>query len=673
MSPDENPTLNKTPKNQTVELVFQDTKVPIPSDNFMESIRSNAAAHTDTANQWIIDVFPNMTPILLYVMHYTHLYAQATEYRIHAKSSVYTLCMYFMTIVYGYFLLNDIYTRPARSVHARIWIESSWRSEFVKFLTTLPVPDILKPILSQFHPFTTARTKNVFFCPSAAGFDHDQFFGRTYPMNMFAAIHDCTATLPGNSTRTDVFRDLYSRILYSITAPAYTCVIPDLIGATPDQTTRTTINFMNSRLYQTFNSLFNPVLFRDSQRRAALAALSFTAPTYPTNHINAYDYLFSATAPNLRELKIVIQSVIACSKDVFDVSGTLGSYVSDYSSSSIVHHGYSTYPLPVWSHTDDATKPQTFTAATIFQLVTEDARAQDICFLQRPAAEIAHTRRITDLTYASTATPTVPATMPANHGIFRIWPYCLRCDNDAENGFPRHDNEDLVAYSDEIHTAPSVLVLDTPGDTVISAHMPTVVGKVIESFELDGSTIAMPDARKSLAMQNCMFADSAIAYKYVRPGSYWRPRAAGSILPPLNRALPTARPRLPASSLLHDRTKVFLPQLNAHVNAIPENNLLPGFTQLTPVNVIRYVQSFFGFHTVDRTANDAALDAVPGMAEGHLMIWSPYTYNPYESDDYPLPALDASRHYYLTNLRTIFGTDYNLVSVKHIYESYPAV
>ncbi|MCI33606.1 coat protein, partial [Trifolium medium] len=135
--------------------------------------------------------------------------------------------------------------------------------------------------------------------------------------------------------------------------------------------------------------------------------------------------------------------------------------------------------------------------------------------------------------------PNTPVPLPANHLINRRFPFCLRLNEPANNGFPRHDNEDLVSFTGDMHSAPSVLILDTIGNDTITAHLPTLTGKIIESFELDGSTIEMPDARKSLGMQNCMFVDSAIAYKYVRPGSYWRPRAAGSILPPLNRALPS--------------------------------------------------------------------------------------------------------------------------------------
>jgi len=456
-------------------------------------------------------------------------------------------------------------------------------------------------------------------------------------------------------------------------APGFTCLIPDLFGLTLDQTTNTTVNYMSSRLYQVFSSLFNLVLFRDSQRRSSLAALSFTPPTYATNHINAYDYMFAAYPANLRELQVVLQSVSAIVKDVAECKIPLGTYVADYSSPSIIHHGYSTYALPTWSHSETEQKVDRFENATTFNLVTEDARAQDIFFLQRPTQAIAHDHNVTDLIFSAAGAPDTDIPLPANHAIVRRFPFCLRLDNAAENGFPRHDNDDLVKFSDDTHSAPGVLVLDTIGDGVVSAHLPTLTGKIIESFELDGSTIEMPDTRKSLGMQNCMFADSAVAYKYVRPDSYWHPRPAGSILPPLNRALPNSRPRLLASSLLHDRTKVMLPQLNVRIHAALNDNALPGLTRVTPVNVVRYIQSFLGFRTVDSSNNAANLDVVPGMNEGLLMLWSPYTYTPYESGDYPFADLSASRHYYLTNLRTIFDTDYNLVSVKHPYEAFPVV
>nr|WMN13753.1 coat protein [Betapartitivirus sp. 'aconiti'] len=660
-------------KSKAVNLVFQDLKIPDSSADILDLFRANTAARTDSSNEWTIDVFPNITPILMYVMLMSIRHAESVQHREHSKSSVATICMYHMSVVYGFFLLNDLYVRPAKSAHARSWVETSWKNDFVTFLLSLPMPEFLAPILSQFHSFETERSRNIFFVPSAAGFDHDQFFGRVFPLNMFAAIHDCAATLPGNSTRNQVLQDLYSRTLYSITNPAFTCVIPDLIGITIDQTTNTTANYMNSKLFQVFSSMFNPVLFRDFQRRSSLAALSFNAPRFATNNVNAYDLLFSATSANLRELKVVLQAISAIISDSVVCKSSLSSFISEPSASSIIKHGYSSYALPTWSHNENANKPTLFAAVTTQTLVSEEDRAQDISFLQRPAAAIPTDHTIRQFTYAASAALDTPVAITANHTIVPHFPIALRHRTTQQNGFPRHDNESLVQFSDAINTAPSVLVLDTDGDQTISAYLPLLAGKIIESFELDGSTIEMPDASKSLGMQNCMFADSAIAYKYVRPGSHYQPRAAGSIHPPLNRALPNSRPRLPASSLLHDRLKIMLPRFNRAIHEQGPFATLPGMTPITPVNVMRYVQSFIGFRTVDGSSNAAALDAVPGMSEQLLLVWSPYTYTPYESDDYPTPNLGDSRHYYLTNLRTFFGTDYKLVQCKHPYESLPVV
>ena len=670
-TPTSNARLNAL-KNKSVSLPFSSSSAEEPAHDLLASLKLNSAAHTAAANQWTIDLFPNMIPVLTHVMSASPYHANAINFREHSKTSAATMALYHMTVVYGYFLLNDLHVRLAPSAHARPWAEVSWKMDFAEFLLGLPVPEFLHPILSQYQHFITDKTKNVHFTPSAAGFDHDQFFGRVFPLKMFAALHDCTATLPANSTYAQVLQDVFSRDLYTITRPAYVCYIPELLGLTPTAgADALTLNYINSKLYQVFSSIFNPVLFRDLQRRSSLAALSFKSPTYPTAHVNAYDFLFSATPANLRELKVVLQSIYSLFENKVQCKYTLSQFITETITPSITLHGYSTFPLPTWSHTESDAKLTRYSSINALVQVSEDERAQDFCFLQRPAEAIPHANEVVDLIFASTQDPNTAVPLPANHVITRRFPFALRRQAAAENGFPRHDNDDLVRFTDHIHTAPPVLVLDTTGDAILNAHLVTLSGKIIESFELDGSTIEMPNADKSLGMQNCMFADSAIAYKYVKPGSYYHPRNANSVLPPLNRAPPNSRPRLPASSMLHDRTKVMLPYINTTINEAGAITTLRGMTVKPNVNALRYAQSFLGFRTVDGSSNAENLDAVPGMTEPELMIWSPYTYTPYEDDSYPVPDLSNSRHYYLTNLRTIFGTDCNLIKEVHPYEAYP--
>jgi hypothetical protein len=661
-------------KAKTAELTVQEVKVPDSSADILNLFETNSAARSDSANEWTIDIFPNMTEILIYVMLMSIQHARLTDHRDHAKTSVATICLYHMTIVYGFFLLNDLHVRPSPSAHARSWFQTTWKREFSNFLLSLPVPEFLVNVLSQFHACQTDRTRNVFFVPSAAGFDHSHFFGRFYPLNLFAAIHDCTATMPGNSSRINVLNDLFSRPLYSTANPANSYVIPDFIGVSIDQQAPTTMNSYNSKLFQTFSAVFNPVLFRDFQRRSSLATLSLRAPVFLTNKLNAYDCLFSATSANLRELRVVLQAVSSILSGHVVCKQNLGTFISSASGTNILSHGYSTYALPTWSHNENTTKPALFSAATHFTNVSEQERATDFSFLQRPAAAFPTPNVVNDVIYAATAAPDTSVPIPGGHQITRYWPWSLRrtADPNPVIHWPRHNNSDLVQFNDSVHTAPAVLVLDTIGTKTVSAHLATLTGKIIESFELDGSTIEMPDIRKPLGMQNSLFADSAIPYTAVTFATRFHPRTAASIRSPLARAPANPRPRLPAASLLHDRTRIMLPRLNTRLaDPIPAG--LPGMTRRDNTSVLMYVQSFLGFRTLDGSSNADNLDAIPNMAKGRLLVWSPYTYTPFESDDEPLPDLAETRSYFITNLRTLFGTDFNLIGVKHPFEALPVI
>jgi hypothetical protein len=659
-------------KTKTAELTVQEVKVPDSSADILTLFQGNSAARSDSSNEWIIDVFPNMIPIIMYVMLMSLQHAGLTEHRVHAKTSVATIGLYHMTIVYGFFLLNDLYVRPFPSAHARAWSQTSWKNEFAVFLLSLPVPEFLVPILSQLHACQTERTKNVFFIPSAAGFEHNQFFGRFIPLNFFSEIHDCTATVPGNTPRLQVLHDLFSRILYS--TPTHTYQIPHFIGVTIDQHVATTANTFNSKLYQIFTSVFNPVLFRDFQRRSSLASINLKAPVYTTATPNAYDVLFSSGSSNLREMKVVLQAVSSILSSHVVCKQTLGQFISSASGNAILKHGYSTYALPTWSSNYNLADPNAFTFVTLLHTVNEDERAADISFLQTPPVVPPQPILVDDVYVAANADPGIPVDLPAGHQIVRTWPWSLRRTMNPANFWPSAtNNEHFIQFDDSLHTNPRVLVLDTDGDKTVTAHLATLTGKILESFELDGSTIELPDVRKSLGMQNCLFADSAIPYKYVQPATEFYPRAANSLPGPIHRSKPNSQPRLPASSLLHDRTTIMLPVLRTHVVEPVLPATLPGMTPRNNAYWLRYVQSFLGFRTVDGSNNAIARDSAPATPDARLLLWSPYTYTPYEDDDEPLPDLSQSRHYYLTNLRTIFGTDFNLIEIKHPYEALPVV
>jgi hypothetical protein len=664
-----------TLKSKTADLIVQDVKIPDSSADILTLFESNSAARADSANEWTVDVFPNMIPIMMYVFLLALQHAGLTDHRNHAKSSVATIALYHSALVYGFFLLNDMFVRPSPSAHARSWLQSTPKSLFASFLLSLPVPDSLMPIFAQLHASETERSRNVFFVPSAAGFSHGHHFGKFLPLTMFAAIHDCTATMPGNSPRLDVLKDLFNRDLYTINQvnPAYqfNCSIADLIGVTMDRSNQTTFNYMNSKFYQIFTAVFNPVLFRDFQRRSTLATLSLKAPEFTTEHPNAYDVLFGFTGPNLRELRIVLQAVSSVLTGHVHMKKNLGQVITEASGSEIFRHGYSTYALPTWSSNKNLSSEQ-INGMTRYRHVSEEDRATDISFLTAPT-----TRPVA--TYDTEAADLRDENdqvieLPTNQTIHYYLPFS-RTHNLSVNHAPfPHPARDFVLFNDATHTCPRVLVLDILGDKTISAHLATLAGKIIESFELDGTTIELPNVHKPLGLQNALFADSAIPYKYVLRATRFYPRPAGSILPPLRRAPPNPQPRLPASSLIRDRLAIHAPIFLQHtIDEIAENTDFPGLTSRPFTDWFRYAQSFIGLRTVSGQSNAHVLDAVPSMELGRLYVFSPYSYTPYEDDDEPTPNLGESRSYFLTNLRTFFGTDFNLIETKHPFEAMPVV
>nr|QLC36792.1 capsid protein [Sarcosphaera coronaria partitivirus] len=658
-------------KSKTADLVVKEVKLPESSADPLTLFESNSAAKADSSNEWIIDVLPSNIPSFMFILSLAVQFSTLIDHKEHAKSSLPTVALYLMAVYHGYFLLNDLHVRPSPSAHARTWSQISWKNEFANFLLSLPVPQKMETIFAQLAATQTERTKNVFFIPSAAGYQHDVYYGRIIPLNLLAHIHDCIATMPGNSTRLAIMNDLFPRQLYRLRPTGnnpvnFDSIIADLLGITATGNNTNAGLHTASKFYQMFSSVFNPVLFRDFHRRSSLSTLDLQIPTFKTQFPNAYDVMFSATAMNLKELKVVLQSLSTILQDHVPMKKNLCQIISESSGTNILSHGYSTFALPTWSSNLNLPANSDFPALVSFKSESPSSRAAAISFLQPADTRPTPTTDLTDVTLTGGTNPSVSN---------RHWPWSLLAQTDSATPLPL--DSDLITMTDDNehdHTYPRVLVLDTLGDKTISAHLATLTGKIIESFEIDASTVEMPRADKSLGLQNSMFADSAIPFKYVLRATRFYPRQKGTILAPLVRSAPVSTSRLPAATILHDRTHWILPRINKTIIDTGSSATLHDFWQSTDWNWLRYAQRFIGYRTVSNN-NHADQDKSAGMELGRLHLFSPYTYTPYEDDDNDslVPNMAESRHYFITNLRTIFGTDFNLIEVKHPFEAMPVM
>jgi len=241
---------------------------------------------------------------------------------------------------------------------------------------------------------------------------------------------------------------------------------------------------------------------------------------------------------------------------------------------------------------------------------------------------------------------------------------------DTTNDYPKDDQ--FVKYSDDRHLFPKVFIFDYSATAETSGYLVTLAGKVIESIDIDGHTVGLPNTWTPLGVENALFADSALPYNLVQRRTVFNPAATTKkIISALVRAPALAQSRHPASTLLVDRTQVILPRYEPTQNDTTGNNFFAGLTQVNNVTWLRHVLRFIGFHTASPTSPD--YDTIPGCGTPRqLLAWSPYSFTSAEDEDsLNSPSPDKLRRYFIMNGRSIFGSDIKLVQCKNAIECLP--
>jgi hypothetical protein len=645
------------------KIEFKEVPSVDAKHDFVSQYIEASGAKKDFSNSFVVNVLPDFLPIVMFIMYHVNQSCHKLEASFHAKISPGTYASYCLSLVYGFFLACDVYVRPTPSAHAAPYDETSYKKRFLDFLLGLPVPTFLEPLFAQLSPTTDEIRGNIIFVPSAAGFNYAHHFGRFVPISLFTAIHDTTSEMPSNSTRFAIYTDLFTRVLYTIARPqsgqtTFSASIANFIGVNFSAAAAT---HTGSRLFQTFQSFFNPVLFRDAQRRQTLASISIIPPTFSSPDLNFYDLVFSASSGNFNELRIVFSSIAASLNGSVPCKFDLATIISNSSGSSILSHGYSIPKLPLCNHTPVLTDGTLMTSLT---RQTPSQIAASLNYLQTPAPAVDSVR----------GQPSGTCTVDNSHAVtISIDSILHRLSTTPATINVPHFSNDFEIFNEDRHTSPRVYVLNPTDPTTIDAWKVTCFGMTIESFDLDGTVIPVPNIHIGIGIENSWFADSAIPIRYT-----YRSIAHihGNTTNPARARLRTISPRqtrMPAASLLVDRTRVNL--IRSAPTTVSGVTTATAFTGLTPVNAVTWLQmmqSFLGFRTCDPRSPNITDDTIPGMQQGRLIAWSPYTYVGVEPESEIDPDFSSSRIYFLTNLRSIYGTRAPLVEVNGFLDAMPA-
>lgn len=322
-------------------------------------------------------------------------------------------------------------------------------------------------------------------------------------------------------------------------------------------------------------------------------------------------------------------------------------------------HGYSEFALPTFSFA--GIRPPTKTMKNL----SPSEFANHLQYLYKPSAD----------TDKDTPLPSGKCTTDNAHNVELSnvsWPWTLSMTTEATVKNPNPDS-DYIIFSEKEHLYPKVHVLNVPDASTVDAWKVTAFGMVIESFELDASVVPHPSINIPNGIENSWFADSCIPLKTACKATHFG-RVNAFVPAMLKRTSNVRTTRFPAASHLINRTQVIVPRPAKKTSDTLLDAKLPGLTISAAVTTLWKSLRFLGFNTVDSRSHASTDDSIPGVHNGILFLWSPYTYVGYSDNDYDESTpmdYSVTRTYFLSNLRSIYGTRFPLIEIKHALDAMP--
>lgn len=600
---------------------------PSVQDDLLDRIATDKKHDVSDGLALTIDVIPDFRWILMSVMYYANVYYSSVDIKNRSKTSPATITFYFMSIIYAHLLVSDQFLRHTPSHWANKFMNDSARRDYLEFLLSLPVPSLLMKFIETLTTTTDPRRPHIQFCPSLAGFSFHHDFGRFFPVSIFAHAHHLAATMRTSDPTETIWFKFFS----------FTPITGMSTGALFGQHLPTANNICDhsSKLFQSLEALFNPVIERSIQRRNTLAP----TPMHPINATdpklyNPYILALACDADNMNESQTILESVSVALASVLTYKGQLGTLYDSLSGLDILRHGYSSFALPTWYFN----VPAAPTSSKTHKLESDRERATTLLFLQKPVPTNAVTLKY----------PTDASTIDK---VLYLVKKVKKNDN-----FP-DPASDFRLFKGPYDVNPRVRVLD-PYDVNVSVLSSVVYcGLIIESLELDGSSVLQPDVDVPLDEENSQALQSALPLQAIRRATSFTGTATTTRLDAAHRAIASHHAQK-AASFLFNTGEARLGVFDDHTDdAIPAE--LPAFRIREHTTWFSRMYNVIAFRT---RARDIDADETPSrVPNGTVVVWSPYRF---VSRTWT-PAEQANHCYMLTNFRTIYGMNVPLSEISH--------
>jgi hypothetical protein len=599
-----------------------DAPTPAPRINIFERMDIAGNSRHDSSLRAIIDVVPDTRyPLLFIIFHVIKLYVDKEQSAAPLMTPA-TFTAYCIYLLYGFMLLNDYHGRTSPSFYASDFMDNDSRSQLFEHLKNAYVPPFM---LSLFHGLTDTsdpRRPGLQYFATFAGSRFITDFGRIIPPQIFLAMHNISAEQDTSRPGINAMNLLMSQIIFYIGTTVNTNPIHAALyfgAATPVGTYR-------NWLYQAVLTLFSPVTGKSLLRRTNIEPVNLF-PTWISNAQtstnsartnNLYTMFLNANSKNVKASQNFIVEFSNIAKSLYDAKFQLGAIPDDLSGVSILTHGYSEFAMPTWHYT-------TFTdSATGHKSIESATYATHIKYLQ----DVAYAKK-QDLKYPADATT--------------ITKFLYLVSNIAHDADSEPSSDTIKIFDEEIHVSPPVQWLQpySQGDQAISYS--AVSGLLIESYEIDGTSVPLPDPSIGMRHANNLFLQGSLPLSHVYQA------ASTQGFHPASRAVTK-----------HNQQKISIDFCNMAENRLPQFDKdtsdpsmpteIPGFTLVEHVRQI--AQSFTKLSFMSNAAP-------PATKRFH--VWSPYRYVVDEEDSIPT----ENQILMLFNHRCFYGTSVPLTGTEH--------
>jgi len=579
-----------------------------------ETVNISSNITTDSGPNAYIDVIPD-TRLLTRAIAYdlVRLYS-SIPLKDNAYLTPLSFMAYCLTLTYTIHLHYDYEVRRPMSKYADEFMRNSRNAGFYSKLLKMKVPTFMIPYLASFKDANDPRLQNFSLIPTFACFSLKHDYPRVIPPIVFLSGHNVIASLPSNSSVGTINHNWYTSNV--INHGTSSIQVGNILGT----------YFMHqnapSHFPNWFNAaaqaLFNPVVFRNVQNRPFLAPapISPINEPNPTSNVNPYEYLLTTGSDNISNLTSMYESISGYFELNNIGSTSLIDVINASSSNNIFTHTISSLPTPTWHD-----KKLLESSSEIIQTQPPKTFASSVKYLQKTT--------LPANTLISSLPNSLSALITENK---EIWQRMLYFISDSTEP----SDQDYLLFDDN-HNAPSVFYFD-PYSYLPSKLFSTIVaGHKIESFEIDGFSVPIPNIDSSLRANNSLFLQSAlplsVIYDANDPVQNIRSRS---------RLQPHEQP---VGVSLYDISINSFARLTANVvNNLPAT--LPGFISTSTVDNVSHIFNKFGFK----------IGTSPPIDPRKFHLWSSYRYA--SSTD---PNLQT-QVFMLASFRTHFGTFISLSS-----------